>query len=442
VERTPRANFWPETVPPFESAQFCVGAGGVWRCPCSRFAQQNAQDSRNTEMNTFSQPTEGLIGASEPMQQLRRDLARIGRYDTKVLITGESGVGKELVAETIHRLSLRASRPMAAVNCAGLSETLLESELFGHVKGAFTGAYRDKPGTLELADRGTIFLDEVGEMTLRMQGLLLRFMEVGELQKVGSDNAVKRVNVRVVAATNRDLRQRVKEGHFREDLFYRLNVLNVSVPPLRERTEDVPALLDYFFATFARHHGIRSPQIRPEALGALVAYDWPGNVRELRNVVERLVVSGHELIRAEDLPMEIPTAVRPRPVNRETPRPVVDNLMNDMLVGRSSFWNAVYPLFMNRDITREDLRELIRRGLESTRGSYKIVAERFNMDAEDYKRFMSFLRKHDCQVAFQPYRRLGAPPSDEFSDVASLAARNVVGFRDFTDARRRVVGED
>ena len=392
-------------------------------------------------MNKLSHLSEGLIGASESMQQLKSELARVGRYDTKVLITGESGVGKELVADTIHRLSTRASRPMAAVNCAALSETLLESELFGHVKGAFTGAYRDKPGTLELADRGTVFLDEVGEMTLRMQGLLLRFMEVGELQKVGSDSVMKRVNVRVIAATNRDLRQRVKEGQFREDLFYRLNVLHVTVPPLRERREDVPALLEHFLATFARHHETPPPRIAPDALGALIAYDWPGNVRELRNIVERLVVSGHEFIRAEDLPMEIPTATRMRRVTPATPRPVVDTLINQLLVERTSFWNTVYPLFMNRDITREDLRELIRRGLEATHGSYKIVVERFNMDAEDYKRFMSFLRKHDCQVAFQPFRRLGASESEPLSDVADIGASNVVEYRDFTEARRRAVGE-
>jgi transcriptional regulator with GAF, ATPase, and Fis domain len=392
-------------------------------------------------MNTFSQLTEGLIGPSEPMQRLRSELVRIGRYDTKVLITGESGVGKELVADTIHRLSTRASRPLAAVNCAGLSETLLESELFGHVKGAFTGAYRDKPGKLEVADRGTIFLDEVGEMTLRMQGLLLRFMELGELQKVGSDSVMKRVNVRVIAATNRDLRQMVKDGHFREDLFYRLNVLHVTVPPLRERTEAVQVLLDHFFATFAGHHGTRPPRIAPDALGALIAYDWPGNVRELRNIVERLVVSGHEFVRPEDLPMEIPTATRSRRVGRATPRPVVDTLMSHLLVERASFWNAVYPLFMNRDITREDLREVVRRGLESTHGSYKIVAERFNMDPDDYKRFMSFLRKHDCQVAFQPYRRLWALDPEEDSDGAHGGAGNVIGYRDFTKARRRAARE-
>src|SRR5512145_3141783 len=168
-----------------------------------------------------------LTGASNVMLELKQEIERIARSDAKVLITGESGVGKELVAHAVHAQSPRGTRPFVAVNCAGLPETLLESELFGHVKGSFTGAYRDKPGKLELADSGTVFLDEVGEMTLRMQGLLLRFLETGELQKVGSDRATGIVNVRVIAATNRKLEDLITEGKFREDLFYRLNVIHL-----------------------------------------------------------------------------------------------------------------------------------------------------------------------------------------------------------------------
>jgi transcriptional regulator with GAF, ATPase, and Fis domain len=181
-----------------------------------------------------------LIGSSHPMLELRQEIERIARSDAKVLITGESGVGKELVARAIHSNSPRAERPFIAVNCAGLPETLLESELFGHVKGSFTGAYRDKPGKLETADEGTIFLDEVGEMTLRMQGLLLRFLETGELQKVGSERAGHRVDVRVVAATNRNLQDLIAQGQFREDLFYRLNVLPLKLPSLRNHLEHSP----------------------------------------------------------------------------------------------------------------------------------------------------------------------------------------------------------
>src|SRR5436190_5300168 len=204
--------------------------------------------------------TEQLIGTSGVIAELSQEIDRIARSDAKVLVTGDSGVGKELVAHAIHQRSPRAPRPMIAVNCAGLPETLLESELFGHVKGSFTGAYRDKQGKLEMADGGTMFLDEIGEMTLRMQGLLLRFMETGELQKVGADRVQGRVSVRVIAATNRNLRDMIGEGTFREDLFYRLNVIHLAVPPLRERREDIAHLIDHFLARFTRDntHPVRA----------------------------------------------------------------------------------------------------------------------------------------------------------------------------------------
>src|SRR5262245_48921761 len=193
-----------------------------------------------------------LVGASAAMIDLKAEIERVARSDAKVLITGESGSGKELVAQAVHGGSARAEKPFVAVNCAGLPETLLESELFGHVRGSFTGAYRDKLGKLELADSGTMFLDEIGEMTLRMQGLLLRFLETGELQKVGADRVAGRVNVRVVAATNKNLREMIGQGAFREDLFYRLNVIHLTVPPLRERREDIPNLARHFLHSFSK----------------------------------------------------------------------------------------------------------------------------------------------------------------------------------------------
>ncbi len=180
-----------------------------------------------------------LVGTSPAMVDLQQEIERVADSEAKVLITGESGVGKELVAQAIHARSPRSSRSFVPVNCAGLPETLLESELFGHVKGSFTGAYRDKPGKLEIADRGTVFLDEIGEMTLRMQGLLLRFLETGELQKVGSDGIAGQVNVRVITATNRNLPDMIGQAQFREDLYYRVNVIHLHVPPLRERKADI-----------------------------------------------------------------------------------------------------------------------------------------------------------------------------------------------------------
>src|SRR5512135_841274 len=193
-----------------------------------------------------------LIGGGPAMTELKQEIERIARSEAKVLITGESGVGKELVAQAIHARSARRERAFIAVNCAGLPETLLESELFGHVKGSFTGAYRDKPGKLELAHEGTVFLDEVGEMTLRMQGLFLRFLETGEIQKVGAERALGTVNVRVIAATNRNLSELIEAGQFREDLFYRLNVIHLHVPPLRERREDIPLLVEHFLRLMRR----------------------------------------------------------------------------------------------------------------------------------------------------------------------------------------------
>jgi transcriptional regulator with PAS, ATPase and Fis domain len=341
------------------------------------------------------------------MLELRQEIDRIARSDAKVLVTGESGVGKELVARAIHGNSPRGERPFVAVNCAGLPETLLESELFGHVKGSFTGAYRDKPGKLELADTGTIFLDEVGEMTLRMQGLLLRFLETGELQKVGAERGGRVVNVRVIAATNRNLQDMITQGLFREDLYYRLNVIHFWVPPLRERKDDIPGLIDYFLKRYTRNNGYLVRGIGPDAFQALCDYPWPGNVRELENVLERLVVTGrHEIVHVDDLPSEIRMqrglAMRPK---RERRRTVADDLYKKLRDDRESFWTAVYPLYMSREITRQNVRELVRRGLEEAKGNYKIVCKLFNIDPVEYKKFLNFLRKHDCQLPFKEFRQ-------------------------------------
>jgi transcriptional regulator with GAF, ATPase, and Fis domain len=347
-----------------------------------------------------------LTGSSAAIVELKQEIERIARSDAKVLVTGESGVGKELVARSIHVRSPRVQRPYVALNCAGLPETLLESELFGHVKGSFTGAYRDKQGKLELADQGTMFLDEVGEMSLRMQGLLLRFLETGELQKVGADRAMGRVDVRVIAATNRNLRDMIAQGVFREDLFYRLNVIHLPVPPLRERKEDIPVLIEHFLAQFTRANGYAVKAISDEAIAQLTGYAWPGNVRELENVIERLVVTCKaEIATPDDLPVEIRmqqgVGLRPK---RERRRTVADDLFKRLTEERESFWAAVYPLYMQREITRGNVRDLVRKGLEEARGNYKIVARLFNMEPRDYKRFLNFLRKHNCQLPFKEYR--------------------------------------
>ena len=368
-----------------------------------------------------------IIGVSRAIAELKSEIDRVARSDAKVLITGESGTGKEVVARAINAVSPRAHQPFVPVNCAGIPETLLESELFGHVKGSFTGAYRDKPGKLEMSDNGTIFLDEIGEMTLRMQGLLLRFLETGEIQKVGAERPANVTNVRVITATNRNLRDLIAQGQFREDLYYRINVIHIVVPPLRERREDVPLLVDHFLRRFTGRplHGngsgvghtngqalamaseysvVRS--IAPAAIEALCEYPWPGNVRQVENVVERLVVTGrHPLIQLDDLSPEIrvpgPGHHRPR---RDRRRTVADELFRRLTEDGESFWTAVYPLYMNREITRGNVRDLVHKGLEEARGNYKIVLRLFNMNSTDYKRFLNFLRKHDCQLPFKEYR--------------------------------------
>jgi DNA-binding NtrC family response regulator len=446
-----------------------------------------------------------LIGTSQAITDLKAEVERVSCSDAKVLITGESGSGKEVVARSINDASARA-KVFVPVNCAGIPETLLESELFGHVKGSFTGAYRDKPGKLEMADHGTIFLDEIGEMTLRMQGLLLRYLETGEIQKVGAERTVRATDVRVMAATNRSLRDMIQLGQFREDLFYRINVIHIEVPPLRERREDIPMLVDYFLARFTGQrsteaalaarvenltrgvpHGLEdlrvpgmdelaeearglyppssygnshgngsgngsaaalsedpailsnngngsgngfrntplaasgmamgngsangvnshSPvrAISKMAMDALCDYSWPGNVRQVENVVERLVVTGRrEVVLLEDLPLEIRTPMTGGRQGRERRRTVADELFKKLVEERGSFWNVVYPLYMNREITRANVRDLVHKGLEEARGNYKIVLRLFNMDAADYKRFLNFLRKHECQLPFKEYR--------------------------------------
>jgi transcriptional regulator with GAF, ATPase, and Fis domain len=345
-----------------------------------------------------------LIGNSQQMKTLQTQVRRVAASDAKVLITGESGVGKELVARALHTQGSRAAQRFVPVNCAGLPETLLESELFGHVKGSFTGAFRDQAGKLELAHLGTVFLDELGEMTPRMQSLLLRFLETGELQKVGADQIGQKVDVRVIAATNRDLQAMVRQGTFREDLFYRIRVIHLRVPPLRERPQDIPDLVEHFLARFTEGTSLITRGISPAALERFVRHQWPGNVRELENVLERLVVTGQNpMIELDDLPPELLTQHQPPDVTAHA-QTVADELYRRLTQEGKCFWTTVYPLYMQREITRGNVRELVRKALEETRGSYRVVTRMFNMEDADYKRFLNFLRKHDCQIPYRSYR--------------------------------------
>jgi DNA-binding NtrC family response regulator len=261
---------------------------------------------------------ENIIGASDAMRSVFEVVEQVAPTRATVLIEGESGTGKELVAQAIHQLSPRAKGPHVVVHCAALSSSLLESELFGHEKGAFTGAAERRLGRFELADGGTLFLDEVSAIPAETQVKILRVLEAQRFERVGGERTIE-VDVRVVAASNRDLGSMVEEGVFREDLFYRLNVVTVSLPPLRERREDIPLLVNHFIGTFSEQNGKSVTGITSEAMQALAGYDWPGNVRELRNTVERMVV----LTRGDRITVrDVPAPIRPRGGTARSPSAV------------------------------------------------------------------------------------------------------------------------
>jgi sigma-54 dependent transcriptional regulator, acetoin dehydrogenase operon transcriptional activator AcoR len=253
------------------------------------------------ELTSFS----GIIAKDSKMMTVFRQIQDVAGYDYPVHISGETGTGKELVAGAIHNESHRNGAPFVPINCGALPESLIESELFGHVKGAFTGALRDKKGRFELADKGTIFLDEIAELSRQMQVKLLRFLQDGMFEKVGGERTV-RVNVRVISATNKDLKKEVQQKKFRKDLFYRLNVIPIHLPPLRERKNDIPLLVDHFLKEAGEMHKNIPPKISKEAVSVMMRYNWPGNVRELQNTIQFAIVhcSGNTIF-PEDLPMEL-----------------------------------------------------------------------------------------------------------------------------------------
>src|SRR5262245_10915132 len=286
-----------------------------------------------------------LVGKSPAICALEADLACAIRTDAKVLITGETGVGKEVVARLIHGRSARSKAPLVTLNCAGVPDSLMESELFGHVRGSFTDACRDKAGLLEMAPNGTVFLDEVGEMSTRMQVVLLRFLETGEIQRIGADRAHTRVNVRLITATNRDLQAQIAAGAFREDLYFRLNVIRLCIPPLRDRSEDIPLLVNHFVHLYSQLHKVEVSEVSAEAMDALVAYRWPGNIRELKNVVERIVLkTTGRVVKPSDLPGDVlratpaapavPQAIEPAGATRLSP---AEELTSQMLSKGESF---------------------------------------------------------------------------------------------------------
>ncbi len=263
------------------------------------------RDLVSTFFEDSEEPFPGFVGASPAFADIINTIKKIGPTDSSVLITGETGVGKELVARALHLTSKRAKKPFIKVNCAAIPETLVESELFGHEKGAFTGAVVSKPGRFELADGGTLFLDEIGEVPVHVQVKLLTALQDHSFERVGGISTLN-VDLRVVAATNRDLAADIEEGRFRSDLYYRLNVVPIHVPPLRSRIEDMDLQINYFLEKFGEKHGRPNVSLAPEVMAAFAAYQWPGNVRELENIVERMILlSEGDVLGPELLPAEI-----------------------------------------------------------------------------------------------------------------------------------------
>jgi Nif-specific regulatory protein len=310
-------------------------------------------ESERDLLRAESSVEHGMVGESAAVKRVYQFIARVAPADTTVLVRGESGTGKELAARALHQNSPRSVRPFVAINCAALTETLLESELFGHERGAFTGAIAQKKGKLEVADGGTLFLDEVGEMPPTLQVKLLRVLQEREFERVGGTRTI-RVDVRVVAATNRDLEEAVRAGTFRQDLYYRLNVVSFEMPPLRERREDIPLLASYFVSKYAAKFKRRVTGLSTEARACLTAYDWPGNVRELENAVERAVVLGStDRILPEDLPETVLDAA---------PDPAAPGA------------DTAQPVTRYHDALREAKRQLILRALEHSSGSFTEAA--------------------------------------------------------------------
>jgi transcriptional regulator with PAS, ATPase and Fis domain len=322
-----------------------------------------------------------MIGKSELMQRMRERVRAASRIAGSVLVTGETGTGKELVARAIHEHSDRSGGRFVAVDCGALPDDLIESELFGHRRGAFTSALTDKPGLFEEANGGTLFLDEIANTSRRFQAKLLRVLQDRQLRRLG-DVVSRRLDLRVIAATNCDLSLMVHKSEFREDLYYRLNVFTIQVPPLRHRLDDIPLLVDHFLRN--------RKMITAEALEKLRNYSYPGNVRELENIVETAVYTapGHS-IHADDITLPIQS----------------DNSLPDEELIVGNFWDSVATPFSERLITRKQVERVISRGLEKTRGSYKKLLPLFQIPESDYKRFMDFLRRSRCNVDFRQFRK-------------------------------------
>ncbi|MEM7245258.1 MAG: sigma 54-interacting transcriptional regulator [Acidobacteriota bacterium] len=356
---------------------------------------------------------EELLGASPAMAEVFELLERVAGSEVPVLIEGESGTGKELVAHALHARSRRSEGPFVAVDCGSLPESLIESELFGHRKGAFTGADRDRVGLFEQAKGGTLLLDEIAGTSPALQAKLLRALQEKEIRRVG-ENESRSVDVRVLAACNRRLADEVAAGRFREDLYYRLDVVAVRLPPLRDRAQDIPQLSRHFLREAADREKKEVEDFSPNALSLLCRHRWPGNVRELRNVVERAVVlASGERVESGDLPPSVVgrgperamASGEAEPAAAEAGNSVESGLFERIVGGGEDFWAVVHEPFRAHDLTRDDIRALVSRALAETAGSYKEATRLLGIEERRYKKFMDFLRQNRCHVDFRPFRQ-------------------------------------
>jgi DNA-binding NtrC family response regulator len=329
---------------------------------------------RETLSRKFSLST--IISEDETMKDILRQIQTLANTDSTVLITGESGTGKELIARALHFSGARQNAPFVVIDCGGLTETILESEIFGHVKGAFTGAYYNKKGYLEMADGGTLFLDEIGELPYPLQRKLLRVIQEREFSKVG-DTKVLKTNIRILTATNKDLKTEVDEGRFREDLYYRLNVITLHIPPLRKRIHDVPLLTYHFIREFNIRFNKRVSRINEEALGKMMNYTWPGNIRELRNTIEKIMnFKEDETISLEDLPEEIKNVEEDqysfnRPL-KEIKKEVITHLSKNYIKEILSLYKG--------NVSKAALKA------KMDRGNFRKLMKRFNISAKEFRK--------------------------------------------------------
>lgn len=353
-----------------DHVQFLNSAAGIAAVTLENVLSLESLKAENRRLRAELDPSDSLIGESKPMRKLASFIEKVAKGESTVLIRGESGTGKELVARAIHQGSARADKPFIAINCAAIPETLLESELFGHEKGAFTGAVSTKKGKLEAAESGTIFLDEIGELAPLLQAKLLRVLQEKEFERVGSTRPLK-LEARVLTATNKNLEQAIKAGEFRQDLFYRLNVVSVSLPALREHREDIPLLAIYFATKYAEKSNRPFKGISAEARAMLMSYDWPGNVRELENAIEHAIVLGTA---DEILPEDLPETLMEKQTSRATGGTRYHQAINDLkkrlildavTEAKGSYIDAakilgVHPNYLHRLIRNLDIKAELR----------------------------------------------------------------------------------